>query len=121
MQKVIPEKPLKDAARFIAPMRPKMVPSLPDDRSKWLLEHKLDGYHVVAMKSAGRTNIYSMDAKLYNQEFPAIYDAVSALFVKDVMLDGEIVAVEPTGRPNFNALQNRRSTKIYTVRIKGES
>jgi ATP-dependent DNA ligase len=44
MQKGIPEKPLKDVPRFTAPMRPKMVPSLPDDRSKWLLEPKLDGY-----------------------------------------------------------------------------
>jgi len=29
-----------------------------------------------------------------------------------VVLDGEIVAVEPSGRTNFNALQNRRSTKL---------
>src|ERR1043165_8999219 len=96
----------------MAPMKTTMVPKLPDDRAHWLLEPKLDGYRVVAMKSDGRTNIYSMDAKLYNKEFPAIYDAVSALFLKDVVLDGEIVAVEPTGRPNFNALQNRKSTKL---------
>ena len=112
MQKGIRQKPLRNVPRFIAPMKPTMVPKLPDDRAQWLLEPKLDGYRVVAMKSDGRTNIYSMDAKLYNKEFPAIYDAVSALFVKDVVLDGEIVAVEPTGRPNFNALQNRRSTKL---------
>jgi ATP-dependent DNA ligase len=112
VQKGVREKPLKNVPRFIAPMRPKMVPKLPDDRSKWLLEPKLDGYRVIAMKSGGRAEIYSMDSKIYNQEFPAIYDAVSGLFVKDVVLDGEIVAVEPTGRPNFNALQNRRSTKL---------
>lgn len=112
MQKVIPEKPLKDVARFIPPMRPKMVPSLPDDRSKWLLEPKLDGYRVIAVKSAGHANLYSMDSKVYNQEFPEIYDALKRLLHKNVVLDGEIVAVEPNGRPDFNALQNRRSTKL---------
>ncbi|HEY2236979.1 MAG TPA: hypothetical protein VGK01_26160 [Candidatus Angelobacter sp.] len=112
MQKGVRAKPLKDVARFILPMRPKMVPKLPDDRSKWLLEPKLDGYRVIAVKSGGHAEIYSMDSKSYNREFPAIYDAVSGLFVKDVVLDGEIVAVEENGRPNFNALQNRRSTKL---------
>jgi bifunctional non-homologous end joining protein LigD len=112
VQKGIRQKPLRNVARFIAPMKPTMVPKLPDDRAKWLLEPKLDGYRVVAVKSAGRANIYSIDAKPYNKEFPAIYDAVSALFVKDVVLDGEILAVESTGKPNFNALQNRRSTKL---------
>jgi ATP-dependent DNA ligase len=112
VQTGIREKSLRNVPRFIAPMKPTMVPKLPNDRAKWMLEPKLDGYRVVAVRSAGRANIYSMDAKLYNKEFPAIYDAVSSLFVKDVVLDGEIVAVEPTGRPNFNALQNRRSTKL---------
>jgi ATP-dependent DNA ligase len=112
MQKGIREKPLVNVPRFIAPMKPKMVPSLPDDRSKWLLEPKLDGYRVIAMKSGGNANIYSMDGKVYNQEFPEIYDAVSALFAKEIVLDGEIVAVESNGRPNFNALQNRKSTKL---------
>jgi ATP-dependent DNA ligase len=112
MQKVIRERPLVNIPRFIAPMKPTMVPKLPNDRAKWLLEPKLDGYRVLSVKADGQADIYSIDAKLYNKEFPAIYDAVSALVVKDVVLDGEIVAVEPTGRPNFNALQNRRSTKL---------
>jgi ATP-dependent DNA ligase len=55
MQKGVREKPLKDVPRFIPPMRPRMVPSLPDDRSKWLLEPKLDGYRVIAVKSGGHT------------------------------------------------------------------
>jgi ATP-dependent DNA ligase len=112
MQLVVPAKPQKNVARFIAPMKPKMVPKLPDDRSKWLLEPKLDGYRVIAVKSSGHSNLYSMDSKVYNQEFPAICKALEKLMHKDVVLDGEIVAVEPNGRPNFNALQNRKSAKL---------
>jgi ATP-dependent DNA ligase len=50
------EESLGTYAGFIAPMRPKMVPSLPDDRSKWLLEPKLDGYRVIAVKSGGHAS-----------------------------------------------------------------
>jgi ATP-dependent DNA ligase len=53
-----------------------------------------------------------MDSKIYNQEFPEIYKALEKLLHKNVVLDGEIVAAEPNGRPDFNALQNRRSTKL---------
>jgi bifunctional non-homologous end joining protein LigD len=60
----------------------------------------------------GHANLYSMDSKIYNQEFPEIYQALEKLLHKSVVLDGEIVAVEPNGRPDFNALQNRRSTKL---------
>lgn len=55
MQKVEREKPLKNVPRFIAPMKPKMVAGLPDDREKWLLEPKLDGYRVIASKSGSVT------------------------------------------------------------------
>jgi len=112
MQKGTREKPLRDVPRFIVPMRPKMVPSLPDDRFKWLLEPKLDGYRVIATKTGGKANLYSMDAKIYNAEFPDIYEAVTKMLSYETVLDGEIVAVEPSGRPNFNALQNRKSTKL---------
>jgi len=89
-----------------------MVSNLPADRDKWLFEPKLDGYRVIAVKFGGRADLYSMDGKLYNGEFPKILEALQNLSHKDVVLDGEIVAVEPSGRPNFDALQNRRSTKL---------
>ena len=112
MQNGIRDKPLKDVPRFISPMKPTMVAQLPDDRSKWLLEPKLDGYRVIATKTGGKANLYSMDAKIYNGEFPDIHSALSKMLSNEVVLDGEIVAVEPNGRPNFNALQNRKSTKL---------
>jgi ATP-dependent DNA ligase len=103
---------IRDTARYTAPMRPVMVANLPADRDKWLLEPKLDGYRAIAVKSGGRADLYSMDGKAYNGEFPEILEALQKLSPKDVILDGEIVAVEPSGRPNFNALQNRQSTKL---------
>jgi len=93
-------------------MRPVMVSNLAADRDKWLLEPKLDGYRAIAVKSGSRSDLYSMDGKLYNGEFPRILEALQKLSHQDVILDGEIVAVEPSGRPNFNALQNRRSTTL---------
>jgi len=67
---------LGKAARFIAPMRPVMVSTLPADRSKWLLEPKLDGYRAIAVKSATETILYSIDGKIYNSEFPQIHKAL---------------------------------------------
>jgi bifunctional non-homologous end joining protein LigD len=112
MQKGTRETPLKNVARFIAPMKPTMVSRLPDDRARWLLEPKLDGYRAIATKTGGKANLYSMDAKIYNSEFPDIHSAISKMLSHEVTLDGEIVAVETNGRPDFNALQNRKSTKL---------
>jgi hypothetical protein len=57
----------------------------------------LDGYRVIGMKTGKYVNIYSMDFKRFNQEFLAIYDAFSALFIKGVIVDGEIGRLNPPG------------------------
>jgi len=56
MQKGIREKPLKNVAQFIPPTQPTMVSRLPEDRDCWLLEPKLDGYGVIAVKSSSHAN-----------------------------------------------------------------
>jgi bifunctional non-homologous end joining protein LigD len=78
-----------------------MVSNLPADRDKWLLEPKLDGCRAIAVKSGGRADLYSMDENLYNVEFSQILEALQKLRHQDVILDGEILAVEPSGRPEF--------------------
>jgi ATP-dependent DNA ligase len=102
---------ITDAARYVAPMRPLRVPKLPPDNVKWLYEPKLDGYRAIAVKNAGWPSLYSMDAKLYDKNFPKIFDALSRTPCTDFVLD-ELVALEPSGRPNFNELQNHRHTQL---------
>jgi len=101
----------KDVARYIAPMRPMRVSTLPAD-SKWLYEPKLDGYRAIACRESGRMALYSMDGQSYNRTFPQVFEALTRVIHKDFVLDGELVAVEPTGRPNFNELQNHRRTTL---------
>lgn len=110
-------KAAKDVARYIPPMRPSRVPKLPTDGSQWLYEPKLDGYRAVAVKNAGRPTLYSVDAQAYDRNFPDVFEALSRTFHKDFVLDGELVALEPSGRPNFNELQNHRHTHLPIVFI----
>ncbi|PYY13640.1 MAG: hypothetical protein DMG60_21530 [Acidobacteria bacterium] len=105
-------KPVKDVARYMQPMRPLRVPKLPTDNSKWLYEPKLDGYRAIALKNAGRPTLYSMDGQVYDRKFPEVFDALSKIICKDFVLDGELVALEPNGRPNFNELQNHQHTSL---------
>jgi ATP-dependent DNA ligase len=101
-----------DSARFIVPMRPRMVPALPADTSKWLYEPKLDGYRAVAVRKGDAADLYSVEGHKFNERFPRILDALNKLTVGDLVLDGELVALEPSGRPNFNELQNAARTNL---------
>jgi bifunctional non-homologous end joining protein LigD len=93
-------------------MRPLRVPILPNDNSKWLYEPKLDGYRAIALKNGGSPTLYSMDGQVYDRKFPKVFDALSRIIHKDFVLDGELVALEQSGRPNFNELQNHHHTDL---------
>lgn len=53
-----------------------------------------------------------MDGQIYDKNFPKVLDALSKISHQDFVLDGELVALEPSGRPNFNELQNHRHTNL---------
>lgn len=87
-------------------LRAETLPEGPD----WLYELKLDGYRAIAIKSVGSTELRSRN----NNDFAPRYPALSAPLVNlpnNTVVDGEIVALDETGRPSFNALQNYGSSK----------
>jgi len=77
---------------------------------KWTYEIKLDGYRLEAVRSAGRTTLYSRRQNVLNQKFHYIATALKDL-PDDTVIDGELVALGPDGRPDFNLLQNFRSAE----------
>jgi bifunctional non-homologous end joining protein LigD len=82
---------------------------------EWLHEQKFDGYRILATCAGRKLQLLSRRFNDWTEQFPTVVDAVSALAVKSVMLDGEVCVVMPDGRTSFQALQNafgRRDANI---------
>jgi DNA ligase D-like protein (predicted ligase) len=103
-------------ARFIEPMLLRPTDHLPEGPA-WQYELKLDGYRAIAFKSGGMVQLRSRNNKNFNTRYPAVVTALAGL-PDETVIDGEIVALDSTGRPSFNALQHRgaaQATLVYYV------
>ncbi|MFL5401610.1 MAG: DNA ligase D [Gemmatimonadales bacterium] len=72
----------------------------------WLFELKLDGYRALAARQ-GTSRLLSRNGKDLSLCFPEIIRALTALPFERLLLDGEIVALDDSGRPSFQRLQQR--------------
>jgi bifunctional non-homologous end joining protein LigD len=97
-------------ARFIEPMLLKRVQSLPEGPN-WAYEVKLDGYRALAIKSNGKVILRSRNNRDFNAKYPDVVRALAALR-DETVIDGEVVALDESGLPSFNALQNVASSKL---------
>jgi ATP-dependent DNA ligase len=97
----------KRKAAFIEPMECAPVTKLLD-RPEWVYEIKLDGYRAIAVKSDGVVNLFSRRHKSFNNQYPYLVEALADL-PDGTVVDGEVVALDDSGRPNFNLLAQFRS------------
>jgi ATP-dependent DNA ligase len=96
----------KRKADFIEPMDCAPVPKLAEGPG-WLYEIKLDGYRAVAVKSDRGVNLFSRRHKSFNHQYPYLVEALNDL-PEGTVVDGEVVSLDESGRPNFNLLQSFR-------------
>src|SRR5512133_3184088 len=100
-------------ARFVEPMLLQRTDSLPDG-TDFAYEVKLDGYRALGIKTDGKVHLRSRNNKDFNSRYGGIASALGTL-PGETVIDGEIVALDDSGRPCFNALQNYGSSKAPIV------
>jgi bifunctional non-homologous end joining protein LigD len=88
---------------FIEPMKARLAKHPPE--GDWIYEIKLDGFRTLAFKNGGSVRLLSRNESDFGEKFPQILVAVKTLAAADIIIDGEIVALNPKGRSSFQLLQ----------------
>lgn len=76
---------------------------------------KWDGYRAQAVKRGATITLASRNLKNITSQYPTVASAVAAVRAKDAVLDGEIVALDATGRPSFQALHHAQTDGLSVV------
>ncbi|HSU55752.1 MAG TPA: non-homologous end-joining DNA ligase, partial [Candidatus Dormibacteraeota bacterium] len=101
--------PLRNASTaapaFIEPMKAALAEKLPQG-SDWLYEIKFDGVRALAIKNQKQLSLLSRAANDLGVKYPEIVQALAKVPARQMILDGEVVAVDELGRSSFQLLQS---------------
>ncbi|HEX7192637.1 MAG TPA: DNA ligase D [Thermoanaerobaculia bacterium] len=100
------------------PMLATLVGEPPKDDVHWAYELKYDGFRALTAITNGEMAIWSRNELDLIPRFPQVAKAMAKLKLRDVVLDGEIVAEDEKGVPRFQLLQggtNREKMIVFDV------
>jgi bifunctional non-homologous end joining protein LigD len=92
--------------RFIEPMKATLSDrafSNPD----WLFEVKWDGYRIETVVDHGTVHLWTRNQHDGHTYFPGFLEPPSWIDAQQAIVDGEVVALDPDGHPDFGLLQER--------------
>jgi bifunctional non-homologous end joining protein LigD len=81
--------------------------SLPPDDGRWAYEVKWDGIRAIGYADGGRLKLVSRNGNDITPRYPELRELGRALGSHEAVLDGEVVAFGPDGKPSFQVLQSR--------------
>lgn len=80
--------------------------SAPPPGDQWQYELKLDGYRLLTRFDGDKVRCFTRSGQDWSSKVPAIVEAVRKLKLGSGWLDGELVALNDKGVPDFQRLQN---------------
>jgi bifunctional non-homologous end joining protein LigD len=101
--------------RDLRPMLATAAEDLPPDEQNWAFEMKWDGMRVILVIEAGQLTLTSRLGNDATSRFPELRALGDALAQTDMVLDGEVVALDDDGRPSFEQLQPRMQVGSASV------
>ncbi|MEW9529892.1 ATP-dependent DNA ligase [Microbispora sp. NPDC049125] len=112
-----------EVGRPVAPMLAQSAPSVTAALEKIggpaALEWKLDGVRVQAHRSGDQVGVFTRTLDDITAQVPELVEAVLALTETDLVLDGEVIALRPDGRPEpFQVTAGRVASRIDVARLR---
>jgi bifunctional non-homologous end joining protein LigD len=90
----------------VTPMLATPVSSVPEG-DEWLYEVKWDGMRVLLFLDGGSVRLVSRRGKDATRQFPELTALRQSFAAEQVVVDGEVAALDDQGRPSFALLQPR--------------
>jgi ATP-dependent DNA ligase I len=115
------------ATQLFRPIHP-MLAGLADDPEfaiaelgEAALEYKLDGARIQVHKAGDQVAVYSRRLNDVTAAVPELVGAVRALPARDLILDGEVIALRPDGTPHpFQITMSRFGRRLQVDRMRQE-
>jgi bifunctional non-homologous end joining protein LigD len=92
--------------RSIEPMQATLT-ERPFTAADWLFEPKLDGVRAIALIDGGKVGLRSRRGLDSTPHYPALVEKLASQPEPQLILDGEIVALDDAGVPSFQRIQQR--------------
>ncbi len=94
--------------RYIEPMKATLT-TKPFRDDEWLFEIKWDGYRVEAVVHDGGVGLFTRNGNDAAAYFPGLLSPPTWIDAREAIVDGEVVALDGEGKPDFSLLQQRIS------------
>jgi DNA ligase-1 len=115
------------ATQLFRPVHPMLAGSADDaevaidELGEALLEYKLDGARIQVHKAGDQVSVYSRRLNDVTPAVPELVEAVRALPARELILDGEVIALRADGTPYpFQTTMSRFGRKLEIERLRRE-